>query len=281
MVTRPTRISFPNWHISWVVASRGAYSGMSGITPYAVTTFELLASVILLRAYIGSVNDNGLLVLQNALSLPIYTAIAIWTTFLAISASVSISKERESGTLEVLFYGPIDIPTYVIGKHLEQILLSSAMLPFCLAVLTWQGIASNVGGTWTIVSSLALSLFVASTISAFGIFLSSITTKMRTSLLVLVCVTAVLLLIPVAENALSGIDPREMPAVAFYARSMVSVATNLTKWISPFACLSRGMDSVYRGDMGGYFAAIGTSVIHSVVLLRLAVKSLCQKGVRS
>ena len=53
----------------------------------------------------------------------------------AVSAAVSAARDRESGTLEVLFYGPVDELSYVLGKVGGLLVAYVAALPLLLLSL--------------------------------------------------------------------------------------------------------------------------------------------------
>lgn len=262
------------------IGVRGVKAAIYGLGLYLVTMASAAIAAVFTGTYIGAIEENGLLILSNPLNLPLYLAITIGAIYLAIAASVSVSRERDSGTLEVLFYGPVDAVSYIFAKYLEQMLTFVVMLAFYVVIFLIFGRLTNFGFSSYMGLSILLSLALASSVTAFGIFLSSVTSRIRTSILALIALFVVFLGVQWGESFVAGLDPKAISPALFYAKSFLSMAARVVGWVSPFAYLNRGMQALAVDDMSGYAVSFVSSVVYSLVLLVLAIISFRRKGVR-
>lgn len=264
-----------------LIGVRGFKAAIYGLALYLVSFAACVIAAAFTNTYIGAIDENGFMILANPLNLPLSLAITIAAIYLAIAASISISRERDSGTLEVLFYGPVDSVSYILAKYIEQVLAFVVMLVLYAIVFVVFGELTNYGFSGDMVLSMVLSLALASGVTAFGILLSSITKTMRTSILLLIALFVVFLGIQWGESFVAGLDPKGISPALFYAKSFLSLSARLVNWISPFAYLNRGMEALAVGNMAGYIGSFLLSLLYSAVLLALSIVSLQRKGVRS
>ena len=114
---------------------------------------------------------NGLLVLSGAFNFPLFAIIFFSATFLALSSVTTIARERDQGTMEALFYGPIDSTAYILGKIFGSNDNLSGDGPdlrylFCYLRPRYQFHLSLTDGA----GSYSLSVLITSDVISFGIF---------------------------------------------------------------------------------------------------------------
>ena len=252
-----------------------------GFGLYVVIALGLMAAILLLRNYLNFVQESGLLVMSGAFNFPLFAVIFLAAIYLAISSVTTIARERDQGTMEVLFYGPVDSISYVLGKYLAQMatylfmLLVFALCFGLFAGLTNFSFPGNVG--WVVL----LSILVVSDVVAFSIFLSAQSSSVRTALFLFLSILLGLILIQFGREILSAI-----PVTGRYYNPMLfmqNVLVNLNsvaRWVSPFSYLMQGMEAVRRGSMDMYAVLAATSVLFSLLFLGLSVVLLERKGVR-
>src|SRR5207247_441067 len=119
------------WRTIWAIGRRDLLGMLYGPAIYVVVALGMLATLPVVHGYLDAVERNRLLVLTDPFSLPFFVAATIAMLFLALSSVATIAREKDQGTLEVLFYGPVDRGSYVLAKHLAQLL---AYLPMGLAL---------------------------------------------------------------------------------------------------------------------------------------------------
>ena len=129
------------WPVAGVIAWREAKAAMRGMGCYIALTLALVAATWMLLVDVRALQAAGVLVLADPFRPSVAVAMLVLALFFAVSAAVSAARDRESGTLEVLFYGPVDEITYVLGKAGGLLLAYLAALPLLLAslaLLSWM-----------------------------------------------------------------------------------------------------------------------------------------------
>jgi hypothetical protein len=156
-----------------VLARREAAAALGGFGVYIATTVALAAAVWLHLVDVRALDVAGILVPVDPYRAPLDVALLVLALFFAVSAAVSTARDRASGTLEVLFYGPVDETTYLLGKLLGLILAYVATLPLVAAGLFGVALLSGFSLPGTLPASLVLSLVRRRWSSASGSCLRS------------------------------------------------------------------------------------------------------------
>ncbi|MCB0094561.1 MAG: ABC transporter permease [Caldilineaceae bacterium] len=269
------------WRAVRLIQRRELRTMLFGFGLYVVIALGLMAAILLLRNYLNFVQESGLLVMSGAFNFPLFAVIFLAAIYLAVSSVTTIARERDQGTMEVLFYGPVDSISYVLGKYLAQMatylfmLLVFALCFGLFAGLTNFSFPGNVG--WVVL----LSILVVSDVVAFSIFLSAQSSSVRTALFLFLSILLGLILIQFGREILSAIPVtgRYYNPVLFMQNVLVNL-NSVARWVSPFSYLMQGMEAVRRGSMDMYAVLAATSVLFSLLFLGLSVVLLERKGVR-
>lgn len=264
-----------------VMAKRDLKATLYGVGIYIVIFVCLVISALAVKTtFIDSVNENTMLVTTNPLSFPLFLCVFISAIYLALIASIALSRERDRGTMEVLFYGPVDSISYISAKFLEHLVYYLVMLVIFVIYFVAGGYLINVGITSGFLAGLPLSLFLVSAVISFGIFLSAITTRVRTSVLVFLIIMIGFVGIEISNTLLSGLEKEKVTTTILYVKSGLGYLNRILEWVSPFSYLNRGLDAVAIGSLGNYLLSLLGSIIYSVILLAIAVLAFERKGVR-
>lgn len=226
-----------------------------------------MAAFLFLVNIVESVRDSGLGVQAAAFSLPVYAFILIASMYLALSLMISAAREVERGTWEILFFGPVDSLSYVMGKAAAG--LTAFLAALALGLTGYAVLAVRSGlylptASWILV---ALSIPTALYVTAIGICLAALTFSLRGALTWFLALAVLLLAvqfgIPLLALAPSTSDYYDPVRVL---RQVLSGLNQTLAWISPFGLLSKGAEAIRRGDA----AAAGT-----VACLTMACAALC------
>jgi len=269
------------WHATWLIQRREWRSMIFGWGLYIALSLALLAAILILRNHLNFVGENGLLVVSGAFSLPLFAVIIVSSLFLALSSVTTIAREREQGTMEALFYGPIDAFSYVLGKYLAQVATYLVMLIFYGCCLLFYAGLTNFtfsGGQYLV---LLLSVLIASNFIVIGIFFSALSGKVRTALLLFLGLILVFLAIELGRELViaTPLQGSYYNPVQFL-QNVLSFLSQITAWLSPFSYLSLGMDAVRRGNAGAYLTILLISTAYTILFLGLSIVTLERKGVR-
>lgn len=269
------------WHAARLIYRRDLTNMLWGPGIYVITTLALFAALLLLRNYLNFVGESGLVVLSGAFNFPLFVTIFLSALFLALTSVMTIARERDTGTIEVLFYGPIDSSAYVVGKYLAQLVTYLVMLVLLGFVFLLFVNATNFTFPNSLGWVVLLSVLVASDVIAFGIFLSALSSRVRTALAIFLGVVIVLLAIQFGDQLVTAIplESRYYNPV-LVLQNTLGYLGQLVRWVSPFSYLTQGMEAVRRGDSAGYLLTCGVAFVFTLIFLVLAVVVLNRKGVR-
>lgn len=264
-----------------LILQRDLRSMIFGPGIYVVLSLSLAAAALIIRNSLNFVAENGLLVLASAFHLPLLVVILLTSLFLALSSVTMIAREREQGTMEVLFYGPVDRFSYILGKYLAHIVTYFvAVVIYGVCFVLFAGL-TNLALPLSMIGIIILSVLTASGVIALGMFLSTLSSSARAALFLFLGIILVFIAIQVGHELLENISPQSRyydPML--FLKSVVSFLLEVTNWVSPFAYLNQGMTAVERGSGTSYLLMSLISVIYAILFLGLSVVSLERKGVR-
>jgi ABC-type transport system involved in multi-copper enzyme maturation permease subunit len=192
-----------------------------------------------------------------------------------------VARERESGTLEVLFYGPVGYTAYIMARFLEAMIAD--LLVIAMGVLYFLVMSAVTRFTFSAqtVSVLVLSIVVASCPITFGLCIATLTGRIRSAMLVFVATLLIFGLIPLADTLLTGVQlSTDSATVLVYVRTTIAILDQLLSWLSPYAYVSRLIQPQTEATLMGYVVVIVVAIIYSSVCLSLAIWSLRRRGVR-
>lgn len=262
------------------LSKRDLYSTLRSWGIYIAVFLSFLASSFILKNYLDSIKEDDILISADPLNYPLFLSVVIISFYLAILSAISISREKDQGTLEVLFYGPVSCPAYILGKYLKDILTYLVTLVLFVAYFWGVSFLTNLGFSYGLVKILLTSIFSVSCIVSFGLFISSLTGKMRNSIIWLIGILILFLAIQVGQTILLGMPEESLSPVLTYLGNTLFVISRIVSWISPFSYLTRGIDAVSLGNAFLYGLNILYSIIYSAILLSLSMFILKRKGVR-
>lgn len=262
----------------WVLARRELRLTLFGSGIYLATLISLVISSTILQNYLAAVGRDRLLITSSPFAYPLFIATGVCAVYLALTSVTSIARERNMQTLELLFYGPVDHTSYIFAKYLKAVL---SYLFIVILLVCYFGVASlisNLGLSFKFLGVLALSLFLSSCVITFGIFMSTLSESVRTSVLLLLGIVGGLIAIQVALEVLMNMGDNLAPAL-LYLRNTLSILHAIVKWVSPFYYLDKGMEAVSLGSVAEYAVSGIFSTIYSAVFLVLSILALKIKGV--
>lgn len=263
------------------IARRDLSSILYGIGIYVVLSVVFLfASSVNVRDSLFQVSQNNLMVLSNPINRPLFMVIGLIAAYLGLTSAITISRERDLGTLEVLFYGPVDSVSYILAKYIQQMMVFLVTLALSFVFFWAVSVYTNLGFSKNLAGLLLLSLVMASSMVAFGIFLSSITRRMTVSVVLFLGLALFFLVFSIAHSIVMTMPGEKLSTALVYVRIVLDNMDKLVRWISPIAYLERGGMAIALGEPLQYLWSVLSSVAYTVVLLALATFAFNRKGVR-
>ena len=267
------------WWVAGVIAWREARAVMRGMGVYVALALALVAATWVLLIDVRALEAAGLLVLADPFRSPLAIAMLVLAAFLALSAAVSTARDRESGTLEVLFYAPVDEITCVLGKVGGLLVVYIAALPILFASFALLALITGFALTPAILLSLALSIVPVAEVVSFGVLLSVGTSRVRTAVLLLVGATAVLLGAALAYGMVLLVPITDPSSPVLALRDALAAVDAIVWWISPFAYLERVVDGALTGAWRTALMSLAAAVAYTLLMMAGAAYWLRRRGV--
>ncbi len=265
------------WHLARTIQRRDLRATLHSFSLYITLSVAIAAAATVLRNYVKSVQDDGLYVLAHPFVVPFFATAILSSIYMAIVSTTTVARERDRGSLEVLFYSPIDIVAYLLGKYLALMSTFVLMVIVYVVVLLTCALVTNLSFDLTLSWAAVLSVATASAVVAVGILLSTLDWSARGAiLLVLLGIQAGYDRVP----GLTGGSAQGQSGLLLFLQTIWGWLNHILEWLSPFACLERGIDALLRGSAGEYVLVLGLSSFYTVVAFGLAVRTLRRKGVR-
>ncbi|QYK42217.1 MAG: ABC transporter permease subunit [Paracoccaceae bacterium] len=263
------------------LARREARAALSGFGVYVATSIALVAAIWLLLIDVRALRVARLLIPADPYRAPLDVALLVLAFYFAVSAAVSTARDRESGTLEVLFFGPVDEITYCLGKVLGLLAAYALMMPLLALSLVALSLLSGFALPGSLAASLVFSLIPAAMVLSLGLILSIGTRRVRSAVLILGGVALLLLGGTAAYSIvlLVPIDNPSSPVVAL--RDVLATVNAVLRWVSPFAYLQRIVaEGVAIGAWRNAAVGAGFALAASGVMIVLAARWLRWRGVQ-
>ena len=233
------------------VGRRSTISSLYSPGIYAVTALALLAASTLVLNNLAFLDENGLLVLTRPFFLPVFVCAVLLSLYLSLHATLHLVREREQGTLKVLFFGPVDGVSYLLGRLWSQSLLFGMAAGLVWLWAIGLGWLTNLLVQADLLGVLGLGLLANGTVVAFGLLVGGWGRTARTALvlflLALLLVLAAQFGTPVIEQLASQTTANRQNSL-LYLRTALDGLNGLLLWLSPFAQMSWGMDALLVGD---------------------------------
>lgn len=259
------------------LARRDLLAALVSPALYLMVTLSCLVAAVVVKSYLDYVNDNGTLVLASPLKAPLVFAVLALTAYLGLLAAAGLAGERERGTLEVLFYGPVDSPTFVGGKLLGALFVYILAIASLAVFLALASLLSGMPLDAATLIILAASVLPAASMVALGLLLAALVGRVRPALAL--TLLAILLFFAIdAGNGFAATQPGD--SLLGSAAGLLSALAGFVSWLSPFGYIWRAMDGLSLGDAAAVALDLGVALLYAAVLTGLAVAALRVKGVQ-
>lgn len=278
----PAHTGRPRLHAMRLILIRDSRAMLLGPGTIVITLLGALAAYLFLSNYRYAVGESGLMILSGAFNFPVYAILFTLAFYLALASVTSVARECEQGTLETLFYGPIDSIAYIAGKLAAYAITYIAALGLCaIGYLIHIQISRFAfpAATWAVIG---LSLPITLHLVAFGICLSALSRRVRTSTGWFLVIVLLFLALQFSPDllALAPTTSRFHHPMRL-TREILEQMNLFFTWLSPFALLTKGTEAVRRGDMGQYLEALAIALAFTVLFTGAGMAVLLRRGIRS
>jgi hypothetical protein len=248
----------------------------------AISVSLVAASLILVNEF-QVLELNIIAVKQQILAAPILVMSLIISLFLGISASVNFSREYDKGTLELLFFGPVDEIAYILASFWAQIQLFGMCI---IDIFIWSNVIVwlfNLNFDLNVLLILLGCVLMAMEIIAFGILSAVWGGKTRNSLVVYILFLLIIGGVQIGDNIVSSMVTLSSSTITdplIFLRNVLKTANNILKWVSPYAQLQRSIQALLNGVWFEFGLILALMLFEGGLLLIFSIHLLKVKGVR-
>jgi ABC-type transport system involved in multi-copper enzyme maturation permease subunit len=271
------------WHAVLTLQARASQSTLNSLGIYITLAAGLLTASLVVHNNLRYTERSLIFVTLEPLFLPILVNLALVAVYLAVTSSISIARERDRGTLEVLLYGPVDETAFILSVFVAQLKIYVLAL---LVTLVWANLI-----TWLLhllfspglLLMLLTSVIMAGGVIAFGILTAAWGGRARTALVYFFLVVLFLVAVQAGDQVVSSLvitTGQSSPDSLLLLRNTLAFLSNALQWISPISQLTLAMDALADRSVWPYFMHLGVLLAQLILLLGAAVSILRRKGGR-
>jgi ABC-type transport system involved in multi-copper enzyme maturation permease subunit len=246
---------------------------------YIAIFLSLCIAWWMVNGMINTVAQNGLIIEANPFMLPFLATLLPYAVFLALAVAVSLAREIEQRTFEVLFFAPIRFSSFVLGRFLGQLTYYLIALPLVLIFFIGYASSVNLRVGPGFLGAIALSPFTVASVVGFGFLVAAILRKTRVTVIALLAMILLLIGVQFAHVLLPTLQPAEADTTLVVLTDVVDVMYRVIEWVSPFAYLTKGVDAAQIGAPELYIKVVLVSLAYTILTLVLSVWVLREKGI--
>ena len=262
------------------IGKRDTRAAIYGLGLYVVMFVSLVAGGMVLRNDLSALQATDFVIALNPLKSPLVVYIQVVAIYIAISSAITVARDRDRGTLELLIYGPVDYASYLLGKFLSQITCYAVCVIFGFVSINLFAIITGFVFELDMAILLILSCIMISCICSFGLLLSSISSNVRRAFLLVMGILILFLVVQVGYSALVSFEIQDPASPVLYLRDAVGYMYRFLSIVSPFGPLDRSVAAISMGHVGRSLGSLVVACLYSVFMMTAAIFGLTRRGVR-
>ncbi len=266
-----------------VIASHIGQLTWRGIGIFIILFSALLTGAVLLNNSTRFLEKNLVLVDKEPLFLPIYLSGVVLSIFIGLLASMRVARELDKGTLELLFYGPVESRQYLSGVAIGYMGIGLASV---LVILFWAKLSEMLLNLAPDAKLFGLLLSVFLMICAFlalSLLIAILGGKARNAIAYFVLAVFLLLSFQIGDSLLStlllGGSATATDALSLVRKILYSV-NEVLRWLSPFQITFEAAQNLNHGAITKYLIGNILLIAETLILMTFAILRLAGKGVR-
>lgn len=268
------------FYILRTLVNREIKSTFNGFGFYLVLSISLLISTLVLKEYLQTIETNGILVSQDLLNYPLYFSVLTGSLYLVLTSTITITKEREEGTLQTLFFTPVDEISYVLGKYFQQMICYIIFIFILLVYIGLSSVIISLSIPPDTIKLFFLLVCAGSCIISLGILVSSMVKSIKISVILFLGIMLLFSFLEFSDIFFIRINlQQEVSMAMLYFRDAIEVVRSIVRLISPISILQVGFEVVRVGDSILYKFNLLFSIIYSIFLIIMAILALRHRGV--
>lgn len=268
------------WNTMRVLCRHECGSTLRAPMAYVWCTGSLLLAALVIETYLQAIRALGIGIYADPLKYPFALATFACGLYFSLWASTMIARERESGTLEALFWAPVDDLGLILGKILGSLAASAVFIGAVLGFLVAAGRLTGLAFPGDVLACLLASLVFVGSMVAVGIFVSTLASRVRTAVVMLAAAVTVFLGLQFAVGFLGNLPPEQLSRPLLLMRDSLFLVNKIGRVLSPVQYFAWALEAVLVGDGRGYIQSVVSALAHLGAFVALSVLTLKYRGVR-
>jgi ABC-type transport system involved in multi-copper enzyme maturation permease subunit len=265
------------------IRARSSTAIVYGLGIYITLALAFAVASLVLHNSIRFVERNAVLSTSQPLFLPIAFMVAVVSLYLGLSAALAVARERDRGTLQVLLFGPVDESAFLLGHFFAQL---QVYLGVVLIAIVWVNLVVwilHLAFSIQVLILLSASIATMAAVIAFGLLVAVWGGRTRTALVYFILIALLFIGLQLGRELIDGFAvssnaSRNDPV--FVLRNALVLINSVTQWISPYAQLSRMMDSLLTNNYAAFVVHLAVTLVQALVFLAASMLILQRKGAR-
>ena len=245
---------------------------------YAIVSLGLLIGLFFLRNQIAELSDQGILVLDEPIILPLIIVVLVSGVYTAFNLAFTIAREKESGTMACLFFGPINEGTFIVGQLIKHALTLMVGLLTGVVILACMAVYFHLPVSNLAIMAIALGFIFGLCLETISALIAVFLGKTRTVMYVFGLCFGIFFGLHFGVILLRGME--NPGGVMVYIKDFLEILLKLTKYISPFSYFLTGIEGLQLGQAKLVLSSLFASVSYIGVVSWIAIRVLRWKGVR-
>ncbi len=265
----------------WILARQRAATRVQTLPLYVALTAAFLAASLAIRAFAGQVAALGFVITPDPLLLPLQIVVVLAVLYSGVAAVTALTREREQGVIELLFYAPLGYTDYILGRALEGLLafLPAALLSFVYTVMI--GWMSGVGVGQDVVLAALAALIPAAVCIALALVIGAAIGHVRLGVAVYGVVIGLMLALQGGDVALNtAISSGPVGTSLLMVRTPLDTLAALVSWLSPAGYTVACFNAIREGSAIGLVPIAGIALLYTALLLMTAGYLLRTRGLQ-
>ncbi len=267
-------------HAIYLIGKRDFMDTFNSRSIYIVLFFSFLTMSLMIPLVVKDLRNSDPPSNSSNVIVSIFMTSVVGVAFLYLAAAsvTTIANEKRDKTLEVLFYGPVDEISFIVGKLIGKLSTYIFLLVLSILFIFLTSLFLQFGLSFNLLKIAVLSVFLLSCIISLGIFLSTFTSSTAESIALLIGFFIGLSVLQIISSILNFI-PDFNPDIVII-RKFATTLINNTRYISPIEYLFIGWESIKTDNNIKYLMSSLYSIAYSMAFLALSIILLKKKGIK-
>jgi ABC-type transport system involved in multi-copper enzyme maturation permease subunit len=237
------------------------------------------AALLIVRNTLKVVSDGYLTVLSEPFVTPLVGVSLVGGLFLALLSALSVARERELGTLETLFYGPVSSREYVLAKQCGYLAGYVAMIAAFLLGLAMLALVTHLELSILVLPTTGISIALAASLIGLGLLDGALMRSSRDALLVFVGAVFLIAGLQLGQAILTSVVTSQSLIGLVPLRDALTVLNDSVGWMSPASYFVKGIEAAIQGNWLGWIVFTVAAALYGCLAGWLAAVALMRKGV--